>query len=54
MAGSFADVGTYHIIDNMTDIKVGGTFIKTYPFKYPYFQSCTDGIVTLNLQLEAA
>lgn len=53
IAKTGADVGTYHIIDNMTEIRVGGTYIKTYPFTYPYFQSCTDGIVTLNLQIAA-
>jgi hypothetical protein len=48
-----ADVGTYHILNNATDIRVGGTYIPILPFHYPYFESCTDGIVTLNLQIAA-
>jgi hypothetical protein len=48
-----ADIGTYHILNNATDIRVGGTYIPILPFHYPYFESCTDGIVTLNLQIAA-
>lgn len=53
IAKTGADTGTYHIIDNATNIRVGGTYIPILPFNYPYFSSCTDGIVTLNLQIAA-
>ncbi len=53
IAKTGADTGTYHILNNATNIRVGGTYIPVLPFNYPYFSSCTDGIVTLNLQIAA-